>query len=136
MAGRAIGKIAMVFQSYALYPHMTVFKNIAFPLKAQGIPKADRQTRMEWAASMFNIERLIYRKPRALSGGERQRVALTRALVRGAVYFWGSLMGACFIASVPIAILYNCFLDPMFKGLGRSTVVLEGLAIRCDSAPL
>jgi multiple sugar transport system ATP-binding protein len=75
-------KIAMVFQSYALYPHMTVFKNIAFPLKAQGIPKADRQTRVEWAASMFNIERLLYRKPRALSGGERQRVALARALVR------------------------------------------------------
>jgi multiple sugar transport system ATP-binding protein len=75
-------KIAMVFQSYALYPHMTVFKNIAFPLKAQGIPKADRQARVEWAATIFNIERLLSRKPRALSGGERQRVALARALVR------------------------------------------------------
>jgi multiple sugar transport system ATP-binding protein len=72
----------MVFQSYALYPHMTVFKNIAFPLKAQGIPKADRQAKVAWAATMFNIERLLYRKPRALSGGERQRVALARALVR------------------------------------------------------
>jgi multiple sugar transport system ATP-binding protein len=75
-------KIAMVFQSYALYPHMNVFKNIAFPLKAQGVPKQVRQTKVEWAAAMFGIERLLSRKPRALSGGERQRVALARALVR------------------------------------------------------
>ncbi len=75
-------KIAMVFQSYALYPHLTVFKNIAFPLKAQGVPKAERAKRIEWAATMFDIERLLARKPRALSGGERQRVALARALVR------------------------------------------------------
>ena len=75
-------KIAMVFQSYALYPHLTVFKNIAFPLKAQGVPKAARQQKVEWAAAMFGIERLLQRKPRQLSGGERQRVALARALVR------------------------------------------------------
>src|SRR5438046_7129897 len=75
-------KIAMVFQSYALYPHMTVFKNIAFPLKAQGVPKATRQQKVEWAAAMFGIERLLQRKPRQLSGGERQRVALARAMVR------------------------------------------------------
>jgi multiple sugar transport system ATP-binding protein len=75
-------KIAMVFQSYALYPHLTVFKNIAFPLKAQGVSKAARQQKVEWAASMFGIERLLQRKPRQLSGGERQRVALARALVR------------------------------------------------------
>ena len=75
-------KIAMVFQSYALYPHMTVSKNIAFPLKAQGVPKADRQAKVAWAAAMFGIESLLARKPRALSGGERQRVALARALVR------------------------------------------------------
>ena len=75
-------KIAMVFQSYALYPHLTVFKNIAFPLKAQGIPKAVRQQKVAWAAAMFGIERLLQRKPRQLSGGERQRVALARALVR------------------------------------------------------
>ena len=72
----------MVFQSYALYPHLTVFKNIAFPLKAQGVPKAARQQKVEWAAAMFGIERLLQRKPRQLSGGERQRVALARALVR------------------------------------------------------
>src|SRR6266567_5113642 len=75
-------QIAMVFQSYALYPHLTVFKNIAFPLKAQGVPKAARQQKVEWAAAMFGIERLLQRKPRQLSGGERQRVALARALVR------------------------------------------------------
>lgn len=75
-------KIAMVFQSYALYPHMTVFKNIAFPLKAQGVPKDQRQVKVKAAAAMFDIERLLYRKPRELSGGERQRVALARALVR------------------------------------------------------
>ncbi len=75
-------KIAMVFQSYALYPHLSVFKNIAFPLKAQGMPKAERAAKVEWAATLFGIERLLGRKPRALSGGERQRVALARALVR------------------------------------------------------
>ncbi len=80
-------KIAMVFQSYALYPHMTVFNNIAFPLKAQGVPKADWQTKVEWAASMFGIEKLLHRKPRELSGGERQRVALARALVREPTVF-------------------------------------------------
>src|SRR6266699_1486892 len=75
-------KIAMVFQSYALYPHLSVAKNIAFPLKAQGVPKAARQQKVAWAAAMFGIERLLQRKPRQLSGGERQRVALARALVR------------------------------------------------------
>jgi multiple sugar transport system ATP-binding protein len=75
-------KIAMVFQSYALYPHLTVFKNIAFPLKAQGVPKVARQQKVAWAAAMFGIDRLLQRKPRQLSGGERQRVALARALVR------------------------------------------------------
>ncbi|MFQ5898784.1 MAG: ABC transporter ATP-binding protein [Candidatus Methylomirabilia bacterium] len=80
-------KIAMVFQSYALYPHMSVFKNIAFPLKAQGVAKADIPTKVEWAASMFGIEKLLHRKPRELSGGERQRVALARALVREPTVF-------------------------------------------------
>jgi multiple sugar transport system ATP-binding protein len=74
--------IAMVFQSYALYPHMNVFKNIAFPLKAAGMPKEDMKQKVEWAASMFGIDKLLRRKPRELSGGERQRVALARALVR------------------------------------------------------
>src|SRR5205085_6368491 len=75
-------KIAMVFQSYALYPHMSVAKNIAFPLKAAGVPKDQIQGKVQKAASMFGIERLLHRKPRQLSGGERQRVALARAMVR------------------------------------------------------
>ena len=74
--------IAMVFQSYALYPHMTIFKNIAFPLKAMAMPKEDMEKKVDWSASMLGIENLLQRKPRELSGGERQRVALARALVR------------------------------------------------------
>jgi multiple sugar transport system ATP-binding protein len=74
--------IAMVFQSYALYPHLTVYDNIAFPLKAQGVPRADHPAKVGWAAEKFGIVRLLSRKPRELSGGERQRVALARALVR------------------------------------------------------
>ena len=80
-------KIAMVFQSYALYPHMTVFKNIAFPLKAQRVEKAVIPQKVEWAASLFGIGHLLQRKPRELSGGERQRVALARALVREPAVF-------------------------------------------------
>src|ERR671936_578418 len=75
-------KIAMVFQSYALYPHLTVAKNIAFPLKAADTPRDQIEGRVQKAASMFGIERLLHRKPRQLSGGERQRVALARAMVR------------------------------------------------------
>ncbi|HJR79485.1 MAG TPA: ABC transporter ATP-binding protein [Anaerolineales bacterium] len=75
--------IAMVFQSYALYPHMTVFNNIAFPLKAHGnISREEIQKKVEWAAATLGIEKLLGRKPRQLSGGERQRVALGRALVK------------------------------------------------------
>ncbi len=80
-------KIAMVFQSYALYPHMTVFDNIAFPLKAQGVKREAIPHKVEWAAGLFGIERLLHRKPRELSGGERQRVALARAVVREPAVF-------------------------------------------------
>jgi multiple sugar transport system ATP-binding protein len=75
-------KIAMVFQSYALYPHLSVASNIAFPLKAQGAPRESIAAEVERAAKMFGIERFLQRKPRQLSGGERQRVALARAMVR------------------------------------------------------
>jgi multiple sugar transport system ATP-binding protein len=75
-------RIAMVFQSYALYPHLTVLGNIVFPLKAQGMPRADREKRAQWAAGLLGIGHLLGRKPRELSGGERQRVALARAIVR------------------------------------------------------
>jgi multiple sugar transport system ATP-binding protein len=80
-------KIAMVFQSYALYPHMTVMKNIAFPLKAQGVPRSAIPAKVEWAAALFGIKHLLQRKPRELSGGERQRVALARAVVREPAVF-------------------------------------------------
>jgi multiple sugar transport system ATP-binding protein len=79
--------IAMVFQSYALYPHLTVEKNISFPLRAIGMPKDEMRKKVEWAAKMFGIERFLDRKPRQLSGGERQRVALARAVVREPVVF-------------------------------------------------
>jgi ABC-type sugar transport system ATPase subunit len=75
-------QVAMVFQSYALYPHKTVLQNIAFPLKAEKTPKEERERRTRWAAELLGIEPLLTRKPRQLSGGERQRVALARALVR------------------------------------------------------
>ena len=90
-------RIAMVFQSYALYPHLTVYKNIAFPLRARKTIKVDEsggilerfkarrkleQEKVQWAASLLGIGALLHRKPRELSGGERQRVALARAIVR------------------------------------------------------
>ncbi len=75
-------RIAMVFQSYALYPHLTVLGNITFPLKARGMPKPEREKKAEWAAGLLGIGQLLGRKPRELSGGERQRVALARAIVR------------------------------------------------------
>jgi multiple sugar transport system ATP-binding protein len=74
--------IAMVFQSYALYPHLSVYNNIAFPLKAQKVPKEQHKQKVEWAAGLLGIGKLLQRKPRELSGGERQRVALARAIVR------------------------------------------------------
>jgi multiple sugar transport system ATP-binding protein len=79
--------IAMVFQSYALYPHLSVEKNIAFPLKAHGVEKEKRKERVDWAAGLLGIHHLLGRKPRELSGGERQRVALARALVREPTVF-------------------------------------------------
>ncbi|MDY7010397.1 MAG: sn-glycerol-3-phosphate ABC transporter ATP-binding protein UgpC [Planctomycetota bacterium] len=74
--------IAMVFQSYALYPHMTVYKNMAFGLMLRKYPKAEIKQRVANAARILGIEELLDRKPKALSGGQRQRVALGRAIVR------------------------------------------------------
>jgi multiple sugar transport system ATP-binding protein len=79
--------MAMVFQSYALYPHLDVFRNIAFPLHAQGMGRSAIEQKVAWAAGMFGISALLERKPRQLSGGERQRVALARAVVREPVVF-------------------------------------------------
>ena len=74
--------IAMVFQNYALYPHMSVYKNMAFGLKLRGMPKKQIQERVAQAAKILDIEHLLERKPKALSGGQRQRVAVGRAIVR------------------------------------------------------
>lgn len=74
--------IGMVFQSYALYPHMTVIDNISFPLKQQKIPKAERYKRAEEIAKIVKIEKLLDRKPSQLSGGQQQRVAMARAIVK------------------------------------------------------
>ncbi len=74
--------VAMVFQNYALYPHMTVFKNMAFGLKMRRVPRAEIQRKVHDVAGMLGIEHLLDRKPAALSGGERQRVAVGRAIVR------------------------------------------------------
>jgi len=79
--------IAMVFQNYALYPHMTVFDNMAFALKLRKTPKAEINARVHEAAKILDIEHLLDRKPKALSGGQRQRVALGCAIVRNPKVF-------------------------------------------------
>jgi multiple sugar transport system ATP-binding protein len=79
--------IAMVFQSYALYPHMTVRDNMAFGLKLRKLPKADIEKRVNEAAGILSLEKLLDRKPKELSGGQRQRVALGRAIVREPAVF-------------------------------------------------
>jgi multiple sugar transport system ATP-binding protein len=79
--------IAMVFQSYALYPHLSVRENIRFPLKAQKVPRDQHARKVAWASELLGIDQLLDRKPRELSGGERQRVALARAIVREPALF-------------------------------------------------
>jgi multiple sugar transport system ATP-binding protein len=74
--------IAMVFQNYALYPHMSVYENMAFGLKIRKYPRSEIETRVRDAAQVLDIEELLERKPKALSGGQRQRVAVGRAIVR------------------------------------------------------
>src|ERR1043166_2655434 len=76
------GDLGMVFQSYALYPHMTIAENIGYPLRVRKLNKTERTERVNRVAAMLEIESLLDRRPRQLSGGERQRVALARAIVR------------------------------------------------------
>jgi len=89
IAGRVVNElaprerdIAMVFQSYALYPHKTVFDNIAFGLRMRKVPKAERQRRVEEIAGVLGLTDFLHRRPAHLSGGQRQRVAMGRAIVR------------------------------------------------------
>ncbi|WP_428387193.1 ABC transporter ATP-binding protein [Mucisphaera sp.] len=86
--------IAMVFQNYALYPHMSVYKNMAFGLKLRKFPKAEIDRRVQDAAKILGIDHLLERKPKALSGGQRQRVAVGRAIVRDP---------ACFLFDEPLS---------------------------------
>ncbi|MBE0530315.1 MAG: sn-glycerol-3-phosphate import ATP-binding protein UgpC [Rhodospirillales bacterium] len=79
--------IAMVFQNYALYPHMTVYNNMAYGLKIRGMPKAEIEQRVQKAADILELGELLKRKPRQLSGGQRQRVAMGRAIVREPAVF-------------------------------------------------
>ena len=79
--------IAMVFQNYALYPHMTVFDNMAFGLKLRKVPKEEIKQKVEAAAKILDLDKLLERKPKALSGGQRQRVAMGRAIVRNPKVF-------------------------------------------------
>ncbi|MBE9129136.1 MULTISPECIES: ABC transporter ATP-binding protein [unclassified Coleofasciculus] len=79
--------IAMVFQSYALYPHMSVYENMAFSLELQGKRRSEIKTRVEAAAKQLGIDPLLHRKPKELSGGQRQRVAVGRAIVRNPAVF-------------------------------------------------
>src|SRR5450756_2292002 len=79
--------IAMVFQNYALYPHMSVAENLAFGLKLRGTPRAESERRVAEAAAMLDLGRMLNLKPAQLSGGQRQRVALGRALVRKPAVF-------------------------------------------------
>jgi sn-glycerol 3-phosphate transport system ATP-binding protein len=96
IAGRIVNQlepsernIAMVFQNYALYPHMTVYDNMAYGLKIAKVNKADIETRVQKAAKILELSQLLQRKPRELSGGQRQRVAMGRAIVRQpAVYLF------------------------------------------------
>ena len=79
--------VAMVFQSYALYPHLTVFRNLATPLELRKLPKAEIERRIHEAAELLDIQYLLNRKPGPMSGGQRQRVALARAIVRNPALF-------------------------------------------------
>jgi multiple sugar transport system ATP-binding protein len=79
--------VSMVFQSYALYPHMSVAENVAFPLEARGVPREAREGKVRWAVALMGIEPLLERRPARLSGGEKQKVALARSLVRDPTLF-------------------------------------------------
>ena len=113
--------IAMVFQNYALYPHMTVFDNMAFGLKLRKVPKDEIKAKVEEAARILDLEKLLDRKPKALSGGQRQRVAMGRAIVRNP-----KVLGA--------TIIYVTHDQTEAMTLGTRIVVLkDGVIMQVDS---
>ena len=125
--------IAMVFQNYALYPHMTVFDNMAFGLKLRKVPKDEIKAKVEEAARILDLEKLLDRKPKALSGGQRQRVAMGRAIVRNPKVF---LMDE--IASLHnrlgATIIYVTHDQTEAMTLGTRIVVLkDGVIMQVDS---
>jgi len=143
--------IAMVPQSYALYPHMTVLENISFPLRARKVNKDAIQEKVAWAASLFGIERLLKRKPRELSGGERQRVALARAIVRmPAVFLLDEPLSnldaklrtsareelQAFQKRLGITTIYVTHDQVEAMGLGNRVVVMDGGRVRQIGTPL
>ncbi len=93
--------IAMVFQNYALYPHMTVFDNMAFGLKLRKVPKAEIKKKVEEAAKILDLDKLLDRKPKALSGGQRQRVAMGRAIVREPKVFFEKFIDFALLYTLP-----------------------------------
>jgi multiple sugar transport system ATP-binding protein len=112
--------VAFVFQFFALYPHMTVRQNIAFPLESQGMPRAEIKQRIAEVVKMLRIEHLLGRRPGALSGGDKQRVALARSLVR---------KPACFLMDEPLGAL-----DTEFREAMRAEIKRLHLANRATSA--
>lgn len=143
--------IAMVFQSYALYPHMTVRRNVEFPLRMRGVPRAERRGRAEEVAALVQIEDVLDRKPAALSGGQRQRVALARALVREPALFLLdeplSNLDARLRTSVRqyirdmqrrlgVTTLYVTHDQTEAMTLGHRVVVLDGGRLQMAAAPL
>ena len=117
--------VAMVFQNYGLYPHMSVFENIAYPLKVRGVSKPEIEPRVQRAAGQVELTEFLSRKPRELSGGQRQRVALARAIVRTPKVF---LMGR---AAVPILMpKLRVLMRAELKHLSRE---LRITTILCDS---
>src|ERR1700759_2249967 len=112
--------IAMVFQNYALYPHMTVEQNLAFGLQLRKTPKTEIKTRVDKAARMLGLEQSLKRKPAALSGGQRQRVAMGRAIVREPQAF---LMDeALSNLDAKIRVSMRASLNPLHQELGTTTI--------------
>ena len=127
--------IAMVFQNYALYPHMTVFDNMAFGLKLRKVPKDEIKRKVEEAAKILDLEKLLDRKPKALSGGQRQRVAMGRAIVRNPKVFLMDEPLSNLDAKLRVAtIIYVTHDQTEAMTLGTRIVVLkDGVIMQVDS---